>query len=157
MIFHHFGDELYLLPCTANFRPDHCLSLRKSCPQAAPSGGDLILALHGNRGVCREGGAFGSPWRYALKTLWWYSFNLSYVAYSARISAVVTGEQGLFTRAYKFFRDVNLEAAGGGGGGGTVAEFEASLTGSPGLEGDLCAGAVKAVIRAVKETGDQSR
>lgn len=42
--FHFHPDQLYILPCEFNYRPDHCTYM-SSCPI-----NDGIKILHGNRG-----------------------------------------------------------------------------------------------------------
>ena len=149
MIFHHFRSDLHLLPCTHNFRPDHCLSLPPSCPDvASPAAASTsnISILHGSRSVCQPGWPFGSVRKYLSRTAWWYFINLNFVPYSVRIARTRTEEQGLFQRLYEAYRDLdpsNLPK--------NLPEYFGRRL--EGLEDDMCGEVVEAVKESLATIG----
>jgi hypothetical protein len=76
-----YPEELELLPCTANFRPDFCLSELACDSEKLESG----LILHGNRASFHDDWQFGGSFftSYLPKMMSWFIFkNLRLVEYA---------------------------------------------------------------------------
>lgn len=102
---YYYPNELYELPCSANFRPDFCLT-QDSCQVDKE-----ILILHGNRAAFHDNWQFGGSFftSYLPKMMSWFLFkNLRLVEYAFAINKVMS-KQEIFQNVYQSINNFEVK------------------------------------------------
>ena len=103
---YYYPSELEMLPCSANYRPDFCLSGLFPCSI------DSILMLHGARAAFHENWQFGGSFltSYLPKMMNWFLFkNLRLVDYAFAIRNVNFTKQKIFQIVYQTFNEFEVD------------------------------------------------
>ena len=103
---YYYPSELEMLPCSANYRPDFCLSGLFPCSI------DSTLMLHGARAAFHENWQFGGSFltSYLPKMMNWFLFkNLRLVDYAFAIRNVNFTKQNFFQIVYQTFNEFEVD------------------------------------------------
>lgn len=148
ILFHYFPEELYILPCSSNFRPDFCLSLDTSCPDVVNT--ESISILHGNRQVCQsDHGSYFLD--YVPKMIEFFSKNIKNAIYAIRIRNLLE-EQRTFRTVYKTFRLHQMTSKDD-----LLNHFKEELEQTEGMDKDLCQRIVPNIVQSFQSLMTQDK